>query len=230
MKLLIKFPTRQRPTMFFDTLQKYINMSSGKHHIEYVISMDEDDSTMNNDAVRSRLNALIASGIDLKYFYGNSKTKIEAINADMEKASDDWQMVFNGQDDMIPTAEGYDDIMLTRLFELFPDTDGAIWLNDQYMGYDENCTIVSAGRKYYERFGYIYYPGYDSVFADNEYTEVGKGTGKLVYVSDRIVKHDWVGKNQSLDPLIARNEEPARYKADRLVFEARKAQGFPKDR
>jgi hypothetical protein len=148
----------------------------------------------------------------------------------MEKSSDDWDMVFNGQDDMTPTAQGYDDIMLTRLIELFPDTDGAIWLNDQYMGYDENCTIVSAGRKYYERFGYIYYPGYGSVFADNEYTEVGKALGLLVYVSDRIVKHDWVGKNQSLDPLLLRNEEPAIYQADRLIFEDRKSKGFPKDR
>ena len=230
MKLLIKFPTRQRPTMFFDTLQKYITMSSGKHQIEYIISMDRDDDTMNNDLVRNRLDAIIAGGADLKYFYGDSRTKIEAINADMDKASDDWDMVFNGQDDMIPTADGYDDLMLTRLFELFPDTDGAVWLNDQYMGYDQNCTIVSAGREYYKRFGYIYYPGYDSVFADNEYTEVGKELGKLIYISDRIVKHDWIGQNQSLDALLLRNEEPARYKADRVIFEARKEKGFPKDR
>ncbi len=230
MKLLIKFPTRQRPEMFFETLSKYIEMSSGKHHIEYVISMDNDDASMNNDEIRARLDALILDGVDIKYFYGDSKTKIEAINADMEKSSDDWDMVFNGQDDMTPTAQGYDDIMLTRLIELFPDTDGAIWLNDQYMGYDENCTIVSAGRKYYERFGYIYYPGYGSVFADNEYTEVGKALGLLVYVSDRIVKHNWVGQNQSLDPLLLRNEEPTRYKADRLIFEDRKSKGFPKDR
>lgn len=205
-------------------------MSSGKHQIEYIISMDRDDDTMNNDPVRNRLDAIIAGGADLKYFYGDSKTKIEAINADMDKASDDWDMVFNGQDDMIPTSDGYDDVMLTRLFELFPDTDGAVWLNDQYMGYDENCTIVAAGRKYYERFGYLYYPGYDSVFADNEYTEVGKALGKLVYVSDRVVKHDWIGKDQSLDPLLRRNEEPAKYTADRLIFEDRKSKAFPKDR
>jgi hypothetical protein len=229
-KLLIKFPTRQRPALFFETLSKYISMSSGLHQIEYVISMDEDDVSMNNEQVRDRLNGLIDGGVDIKYFYGNSKTKIEAINADMDKASDDWDMVFNGQDDMIPTAEGYDDVMLTRLFELFPDTDGAVWLNDQYMGYDENCTIVAAGRKYYERFGYLYYPGYDSVFADNEYTEVGKALGKLVYVSDRVVKHDWIGKDQSLDPLLRRNEEPTKYAADRLIFEDRKSKAFPKDR
>jgi hypothetical protein len=216
--------------MFFETLSKYIEMSSGKHHIEYVISMDNDDVSMNNDEIRARLDALILDGVDIKYFYGDSKTKIEAINADMEKASDDWDMVFNGQDDMIPTAQGYDDIMLTRLIELFPDTDGAIWINDQFMGYDQNCTIVSAGRKYYDRFGYIYYPGYDSLFADNEYTEVGRGLGKLIYIPDRIMKHDWVGQNQSLDPLILRNEASDKYASDKKIFEERKRLGFPKDR
>jgi hypothetical protein len=226
-KLLIKFPTRQRPVLFFETLSKYISMSSGLHQIEYVISMDEDDVSMNNEQVRDRLNGLIDSGVDIKYFYGNSKTKIEAINADMEKSSGDWELVFNGQDDMIPTAEGYDDIMLKRLFEFFPDTDGALWINDQFMGFDQNCTIVACGRKYYERFGYIYNPAYDSLFADNEYTEVGKGLGRLQYISDRIMKHDWIGKNQSLDPLIQRNESSEKYTADKRVFEERKRLGFP---
>lgn len=202
-------------------------MASGLHKIEFLISMDEDDNTMNNDAIRKRLNTLIEGGVDLKYFYGNSTTKIQAINADMEKASDDWDLVFNGQDDMIPTAVGYDDVMLKRLFELFPDTDGAIWINDQYMGYDENCTIVASGRKYYERFGYIYHPAYDSLFADNEYTEVGKALGKLIYIPDRIMKHDWIGKDQSLDPLIQRNESSEKYSADKKVFEERKRLGFP---
>lgn len=227
MKLLIKFPTRQRPTLFFDTLDKYITMASGKHKIEFVISMDDDDNTMNNEAIRKRLDALIEGGVDLKYFYGQSKTKIQAINADMEKSSEDWDLVFNGQDDMIPTAVGYDDVMLTRLSQLFPDTDGAIWINDQYMGYDQNCTIVASGRKYYERFKYIYHPAYDSLFADNEYTEVGKALGKLIYIPDRIMKHDWIGQNQSLDPLIQRNEASDKYEADKKVFEERKRLGFP---
>lgn len=227
MKLLIKFPTRQRPKLFFETLEKYIRMASGKHYIEIVVSMDENDETMNNDAVRARLDALIAGGSDIKYFYGNSTCKIEAINADMDKSSNDWDMVFNGQDDMIPMVNGYDDLMLTKLFNHFPDTDGALWLDDHFMGFDQNCTIVAAGRKYYDRFGYIYNPEYKSLFADNEYTEVGRELARLVYVKDDIVKHEWVGQNQSLDPLLRKNEEPWLYTYDRMIFDRRKKAGFP---
>lgn len=227
MKLLIKFPTRQRRDMFFSTLGKYISMASGKHEIEFIISMDENDETMNTPEVRQRLDKLVAEGNDIKYFYGQSTTKIEAINADMEKASDNWDMLFNGQDDMIPLVHGYDDLMLSKLVEHFPDTDGVLWLDDHYMGFDKNCTIVSAGRKYYDRFGYIYNPGYKSLFADNEYTEVIQENGKFVYIKDDIVKHDWVGQNQSLDPLLQRNEQTWLYTYDKMVFEGRKARGFP---
>jgi hypothetical protein len=229
MKLLIKFPTRQRPELFFKTLEKYIAMASGRHQIEILVSMDEDDALMNNDVVREKLDRIKASGNDLKYFYGNSSTKIEAINADMDKASDDWDMVFNGQDDMIPLSFGYDDMMLSKLAEHFPDTDGVLWLDDHYMGFATNCTIVAAGRKYYERFNYIYYPGYKSLFADNEYTEVIQENGKFVYIKDDIIKHEWVGHNQSLDPLLQRNEQGWLYTYDKMVFDARKHKGFPND-
>jgi hypothetical protein len=229
MKLLIKFPTRERPELFFKTLEKYIAMASGRHEIEIIVSMDNDDKLMNNEAVRERLERIRANGNDLKYFYGNSSTKIEAINADMDKASDNWDMVFNGQDDMIPLSFGYDDMMLSRLVEHYPDTDGALWLDDHSLGGSNNCTIVAAGRKYYERFNHIYYPGYKSLFADNEYTEVGNLLKKLTYIADDIVKHEWIGTNQFRDPLLERNEQPWLYTYDQMVFERRKNLGFPND-
>lgn len=229
MRLLIKFPTRQRPELFFKTLEKYIAMASGKHHIEIIVSMDEDDKLMNNDVVIEKLERIKSGGTDLKYFYGHSENKIEAINADMDKASDKWDMVFNGQDDMVPLSFGYDDMMLSRLVEHYPDTDGALWLDDHAMGGKENCTIVASGRKFYDRFGYIYYPGYKSLFADNEYTEVGNQLGKLTYIPDDIVKHEWIGTNQFRDPLLERNEQPWLYTHDKMIFESRKNNGFPID-
>jgi hypothetical protein len=93
MKLLIKFPTRQRKNLFFSTLGKYISMASGKHEIEFVISMDENDEIMNTPEVREKIDDLAAGGSDIKYFYGQSATKIEAINADMDKASNNWDMI-----------------------------------------------------------------------------------------------------------------------------------------
>ena len=42
-KLVIKFPTRNRPDKFFFTLQKYFKLLSGKHEVQFIITMDSDD-------------------------------------------------------------------------------------------------------------------------------------------------------------------------------------------
>ena len=106
-KLLIKFPTRSRPEKFKKVLQKHIDYLSEKHDVRFVITMDEDDDTMNTDEMRKWLDDL---DVDLKYNYGQSKNKIEACNADMEGESADVMLLTS--DDMIPCLEGYDDIMI----------------------------------------------------------------------------------------------------------------------
>ena len=80
-RILIKFPTRGRPERFKNTLEKYINFLSGKHDVKFIFTFDEDDVKMNCDEIRDYLDNL---NVQNKYFYGNSKTKIEAINANLE--------------------------------------------------------------------------------------------------------------------------------------------------
>ena len=58
MKLVIKFPTRSRPHKFKPLLDKYIDFLSGKHDVRFVITMDEDDETMNNDDIKSSLKTI----------------------------------------------------------------------------------------------------------------------------------------------------------------------------
>ena len=50
MKLLIKFPTRSRRKQFFETFNKYQEYIT-EPTTRFLISIDEDDSDMNNDEV-----------------------------------------------------------------------------------------------------------------------------------------------------------------------------------
>ena len=74
--LLIKFPTRSRPEKFKKVLQEYINNLSGSIPTRFVITMDNDDETMNTSEMREWLDGLIDRNIDLVYHYGDSKTKV----------------------------------------------------------------------------------------------------------------------------------------------------------
>jgi hypothetical protein len=75
MNILIKFPTRNRPEKFIQIFLKYQHMLSGNHTVKFIVSMDLDDPTMNNDRIRK----FLGNQKNVSYFYGNSKSKIEAI-------------------------------------------------------------------------------------------------------------------------------------------------------
>ena len=48
MKILIKFPTRNRVNQFFKVLDEYYNYSTNLDQIEFQITIDDDDLSMNN--------------------------------------------------------------------------------------------------------------------------------------------------------------------------------------
>jgi hypothetical protein len=73
--------------------------------------------------------------------------------------------------------------------ELYPDTDGVLWFNDGNQG-DKLNTLCILGKKYYERFNYIYHPDYTSLWADNEFMDVANLLNKQTYFNDVIIRHE----------------------------------------
>jgi|694.fasta_scaffold27356_7 hypothetical protein len=224
LKILIKFPTRGRPEKFFDVLNKYIKMANNPSKIAFLISADEDDPTMNNADVKAALDHY-SKNIKLVYFFGNSKTKMQAINADMEKVSG-WDILLLASDDMIPIVKGYDDIIRIDMNEYFRDMDGVLWYSDG--GQNNINTLCILGKKYYNRFGYIYHPDYISLWCDNEFTDVSVQL-KKVYRSDKVIiehAHPVYQKTQ-YDALYVRNE--SYFNIDKETYLKRKEKNFDID-
>ena len=183
MKILIKFPTRGRRDKFFNVLDIYYQMVTNLDDIEFQITIDTDDESMNNYNVLEKLKTYK----NLKYDLGISKNKIDAVNRDITIG--DWDIILLGSDDMIPKVKGYDDIIRNKMTELYPDTDGVLWFNDGNQGNRLN-TLCILGKKYYERFNYIYHPDYTSLWADNEFMDVANLLNKQTYFNDIIIRHE----------------------------------------
>jgi hypothetical protein len=186
MKILIKFPTRSRKEKFFKVLDMYYSFANNLDLIHFQISIDEDDLTMNNDEVISKF----GNYKNLTCTVGKSESKIHAVNRDIIVS--DWDIVLLASDDMIPKIKGYDDIVRTKMSELYPDTDGILWFNDGNRK-DLN-TLCILGREYYKRFNYIYHPDYKSLWADNEFMVVGNILKKQTFIDQVIIHHehpDW---------------------------------------
>lgn len=204
MKLLIKFPTRGRKNKFFNVLNKYHKKLSSKNDVNFLITLDEDDSDMNNSDSITILNTFK----NTSYIFGKSKSKIDAINRDLEKFND-WDIVLLASDDMVPQENGYDDIIINEMSKNFSDTDGVLWFADGNRK-DLN-TLCILGKKYYNRFNYIYNPEYKSTWCDNEFTDIANKLNKQVFIDRVIIKHehpDWgFGGRDIIHNLNLMNEE-----------------------
>lgn len=220
-KLLIKFPTRGRPDKFFKVLDSYIDKAQNLKQTGFLISLDIDDTSMNNIEVVNKLQSY-QKKVKLAYFFGESKTKIQAINADIEKVLN-WNILLLASDDMVPVMSGYDEIIRNDMKSNFEDLDGVLWYNDG--GQNNINTLSILGKKYYDRFNYIYNPEYISLWCDNEFTEVSLILNK-VYKSDKIIiehQHPVYQKTQ-YDALYVRNE--SYYNIDKEIYEKRKLKNF----
>lgn len=219
MKILIKFPTRGRLFKFFTVLDQYYSMANDVENINFLITLDIDDTIMNNSDVIE----MFKKYKNLTYVFGNSKSKVDAVNRDMDIIND-WDILLLASDDMIPKVKGYDDVIRNNMKKYYPDTDGVLWFNDGYQQRKLN-TLCILGREYYKRFNYIYNPEYKSVWCDNEFMDVANILKKQTYFDNVIIKHehpDWgFGGQDIVHTLNSQNES-----SDKLIFFLRQQKNF----
>lgn len=219
-KFLFKYPTRGRPRLFPKTFDTWLGLLSGKHEYEFIVSMDKNDMSMNN----VRIKGFLEQKPNAKYFYGNNRNKVQAINADMCHASKDFNVLVLVSDDMIPQIPNYDDVIYNDFQKHFPDYDGCLHYNDGRVG-DRLNTLVIMGHPLYNKFGYIYHPSYMSLWCDNEFHDTTYTMGKAKYIDNVIIKHEWT-QYTGKDFVHVKSE--SFYKRDKKMYENRKEQGFPR--
>lgn len=217
MQILIKFPTRGRSDNFFRALDLYQNMAEEPEKLRVQVTIDDDDPDMTAPDVLERL----AGYPRLVLTRGRSSSKIHAINRDL--ILEGWDILLLASDDMIPVEKGYDNVIRTRMREHYPDTDGVLWFNDGNRA-DLN-TLSILGRRFYDRFGYIYYPGYRSLYCDKEFTLVADRLGRQTYFDQVIIRHEHpsygYGDMDAIHRDNKRNKDP-----DYRLFLRRRARRF----
>lgn len=218
MKILFKYATRGRPKWFRQTLDRYYDMLSGKHDCQFVVSIDRDDMSMQTPEMAD----YCASKPNLEVCLGDSKTKVEAINADMEGREFDILVVVS--DDMGPVEHGYDDIIAQDMQRYFPDLDGALHYNDGAHAQDKLITLTIMGKHLYDAFGYIYYPEYESLWCDNEFTDLVRQWGVVTWINRVIIRHEF--HKFGSDETYRKND--LSWAKDKALYHDRKAKGFPR--
>jgi hypothetical protein len=215
MTICYSFASRSRPDRFFQTLDNIIAMSASNDYF-IVAKLDDDDMTMNDPLVKERL--LSYPMVIVKW--GTSKSKIHAINRDLEDIPH-WDIMVCASDDMRFRTIGFDDIIRNNMPA---SLDAFIHCPDDYAK-DRVCTVSIMGKRYYQRDGYIYHGDYFSMWCDDEATEVAKARGCYVWLPEVSIEHlHYTNDRKAVkDELYWRNDT---YNKDKAIFEQRKARGF----
>lgn len=211
MKILFKYTTRSRPELFKRGMDSIINNCISESY-QILVSIDTDDESMFEMEDYYKGNSKVI------FCKGTSTGKINAINRDVDLVTD-WDILVNMSDDMVFTQNGFDAHIRGAFDNLdqclhFPDGNTTAFI-----------TMSILGRKYFDRFGYIYHPDYISLFCDNEQTEVAQILGCYKFINKNIFSH--------LHPAWAKAASDEQYRhtesfwgVDQATYTRRKANNF----
>ena len=219
MKILIKYPSRGRPKQFFEGLNSIFDNVADIEKIHVALTLDSDDSSMNNDEVISKIDSYQNVTIQ----WGLSESKIHAVNRDIPDI--EWDIIVVMSDDMRFTFWGFDQVIRNQFTD--QDLDKFLHIPD-WDAKHALATMYIAGKAYFDRLGYIYHPSYKSLWCDNEAQDVAKSLDKYYYV-------DWPGVIHHLNPAYGHaprdemfDEQQQFWNVDEANYKQRKQQGFPK--
>lgn len=221
MNILIKLPSRGRPEKLRTTFAKYVEYAEDPSKITFMVNIDDNDFTF-TDTSSKILKRMHNQTIII---VGPPCGKIGAVNRDMDKAGD-YDILLLASDDMIPVQKGYDRIIRDNMLKYYADTDGVLFFNDGHHGNKLN-TLCILGKKYYDRFGYIYHPSYKTEFCDNEFMDVANHLGRQTYINQVIIEHQhplWTGIPK--DSTYIQND--AHISEDKQNYLQRRDKGFPR--
>lgn len=223
MKFLFKLTSRSRPIGFFKALDSIISNLTDKENYTILCTLDTDDKTMNTLEIKNKLSHYHNTVVS----WGKSCNKIHAINRGIMLIND-WEILINVSDDFIFIENGFDDTIRNDMQAHFADTDGCLHYNDGNQK-DKVCSLSIMGKKYFNRFGYIYYPRYQSMFADDDFAFLARGMGRIKYMGDEKIIFKHLHPSFALadtDDQYKQQSTPEIYQQDAEIFELRRRVNF----
>lgn len=209
MQYSIIHPSRSRPEQAEAAIKLWLNSAKDKTQIEYILSVDHNDGHL-------RRYKAIAARNGVKLNIAQNKSAIEAINRAARKSEGNILIVVS---DDFKCEEGWDENLLK---ELEDKEDFIVKTQDGIQEWIITLPILD--RKYYERFGYVYFPGYQHLFCDTEMTSVADLTGRKI-ISQLLFEHAHYTTGKSQKDAI-NNKNNATWNQGKKLYNNRKKINF----
>lgn len=194
MKISLLHPSRNRSKKAAEAAEFWLKNASGKHEIEYILSLDNDETQ-----VRDYLDWLhrlddLHHFVKIKYIRGHSDYVVAATNRAAKISSGD-VLIFMADDFECPlnwdekVSEIIDGNIKGRLELAYRLNDAKAELESKKLALlvDDGCntnynllTLPIITREFYNSNGYFFHPKFKSMWCDNFIFEQAKRSGCLV--------------------------------------------------
>jgi len=209
--------TSVRAQLIPSVAEMWRKTSSGKYPIEIVIAVDGGNAECLK-AAESVPNATVVVQNEAPF------NSVRGWNLAASKTTG--KVIIAVADDFNP-CQDWDE----KLFTLKPGWTDEDWVAHTEDGYVHNiCVLSILTRKRYDRFGYLFYPQYESMFCDTEFTEVAYREGRVIDAKHILMEHMHPDCNKRpRDDFDTNHASTARWQRGEMLFNYRSHKGFPVD-
>lgn len=209
-------PSRGRPRQAFDAMSKWVKNCTS--NVQYILSLDKDDPAR---PMYYTLFLRMPTNINARIIENENKNLVDAIQQAVPLITGD--CVISISDDFDCPA-GWDK-QLERI--IGAKESYAIRVQDTITkSGDRIMTLPILSKSVIDRLGYIYYPEYTGMFADNDLYEVCNRLGILVNAFLTFPHNHWVNRKAVKDATYNRHNTMASWNHGQKVLAERIKRNF----
>ena len=224
-RISLLHPSYNRPSMAYHTFCNWVNNAKNPSEIEYLIGLDTNDPSCNEyQNIFSKNNIELGK---LLIDIDSSTCAIQALNRVASKISDCSELIVEICDD-IDCFKDWDETLLKSLegIDNFKEPK-MVGTHDGLRDYGIVFTQPIMNRAAYNKLGFMIYPEYTSMFADNDFTQIARNTGWLINAPHILFKHKHytLGLNP-LDKTYSRRNNQKEWDYNQKIYQDRAKRSF----
>jgi hypothetical protein len=174
MKISLLHPSRNRVATADVTIAEWLGKRSGLHPVEYIISVDDNDGQI--AGYRQ-----LAERHGAQLIIHPNRNSVQACNRAALVATGDLMIMVS---DDFSCPDGWDDALAQAVGDR---CDIAVFVDDGCGA--RTMTLPIVDRAYYQRSGFLLFPGYAHLFCDNDLEESSRQLGKLLDARHLVFPH-----------------------------------------
>ena len=199
--------------------------ASDKHEIEYIMSIDVDEPDSLGYATNTKI-IKESKKFNTLVLVNENRSIVDAVNRGAHAATGDMLVVMSDDFECPPNW----DYVLQTAVEFFGNSEYLIMVDDCVPVHQklDICTLPVLSRSWFQKYGYVYYPEYFSMFCDNDMTLRAKRDHVLLDVRHLISfqhNHFICGRNPK-DETYTRETNADAFRDGEILLNTRVASGF----